>query len=441
MKRLLALLPLYFFLVINNSFAQKNEPSIINSFSDRVFPGKGYLPLGDIKWKFKTDGKIFSSPIAKNGIVFIGSEDGFLYAIEEKSGNLKWKFKTNGAIHSSPSIYENTIFFGSFDGYYYAVNTTTGKEVWKFKTGGENWYSDLRILGTNPNGKPMDDLWDFYLSSPVVYKDNKSASVLFGSSDGNVYSLDAKKGSLNWKFKTEGPIHSTPVLDKNTLYIGSWDAKLYAINCKTGKEKWKFTTEDKIGFKGIQSSVAVADGMVYFGARDPHFFALDSETGKLIWKYDAESSWILSSAVILNNIIYVGTSDTYALLALDSKTGKELYRFRTSGYVYSSPAISGNTIYFGDFTGNFFSLDILSLGKISNFISTDSRKKHAAEILKNDQLDFTYAAKNSDLSQYKETKKVMDEFYKLGPIVSSPFISNNTVYFGSADGYFYAIGL
>lgn len=435
MKRLLALLPLYFFLVINSSFAQKNEASIINSFSERVFPGHGYLPLGDVKWKFKTDGKIFSSPIAKDRIVFIGSEDGYLYAIEEKSGNLKWKFKTNGAVHSSPSIYENTVYFGSFDGYYYAVNTKTGKQLWKFKTGGEYWYRETGVEGA------MDNLWDYFLSSPVIYKDHKQASVLFGSSDGNVYSLDAKKGSLNWKFKTDGPIHSTPVIDKNILYIGGWDANLYAINCTTGKEKWKFSTSTKTGFKGIQSSVTVADGMVYFGARDPYFFALDSETGKEIWRYDAENSWILSSAVILNNILYVGTSDTYALLALDSKTGKELYRFKTSGYVYSSPAIAGNTIYFGDFTGNFFSLDILSTGKISKLISTNARKKYASEILNNDTLDFVYAAKGSDLSQYKESKKVMDEFYKLGAIVSSPFISNNTVYFGSADGYFYAIGL
>lgn len=435
MKSSLALLPIFFFLVIPSTFAQKNETSIINSFSDRVFPGHGYLPLGDVKWKFKTDGKIFSSPIAKEGIVYIGSEDGYLYAIEEKSGNLKWKFKTNGAVHSSPSIYENSIYFGSFDGYYYAVNAKTGKEIWKFKTGGENWYGEIGI------GNTMADLWDYFLSSPVIYKDNKQTSVLFGSSDGNVYSLDAKKGILNWKFKTDGPIHSTPVIDKNILFIGGWDANLYAINCTTGKEKWKFSTGTKTGFKGIQSSVAVADGMVYFGARDPYLFALDSETGKEIWKYDAENSWIISSAVVLNNILYVGSSDTYALLALDSKTGKERYRFRTSGYVYSSPAIAGNTIYFGDFTGNFFSLDMLSSGKISKFISTDARKKHASEILNNDNLDFTYAAKGSDLSQYKDSKKVMDEFYKLGPIVSSPFISNNTVYFGSADGYFYAIGL
>ena len=42
---------------------------------------------------------------------------------------------------------------------------------------------------------------------------------------------------------------------------------------------------------------------------------------------------------------------------------------------------------------------------------------------------------------YSNNKKVMDDFYKMGPIVSSPFVANNTVYFGSADGNCYAIEL
>jgi outer membrane protein assembly factor BamB len=430
-----------FFLISTSVFSQKTNSSILNSFSDRVFKGEGYQPIGDLKWKFKTEGKIFSSPITKNGTVYIGSEDGYFYALDEKTGKEKWKFKTNGAVHSSPSIYENTLYFGSFDGYYYAVNLTTGKQLWKFKTGGEHWYQEAGILGLKPHDILMDELWDFYLSSPVVYRNNKSILVIFGSSDGNVYAVDAKKGNLTWKFKTNAAVHSTPVINKNTLYIGSWDADLYALNCDTGKEKWKFETQKKVGFKGIQSSVAVANGMVYLSARDPYIFAVDAETGKLEWKYDAENSWILSTAVILNNILYVGTSDTYALLALDSKTGKELSRFDTSGYVYGTPAIAGNTAYFGDFTGNFFSLNLLSSGKEFNSISTESRKENAAKILKDDKLDAVYAAKGADLSLYSENKKVMDEFYKLGSIVSSPFISNKTVYFGSADGYLYAYHL
>ncbi|WP_243860467.1 outer membrane protein assembly factor BamB family protein [Flavobacterium poyangense] len=430
-----------FFLITTTVFSQKTNSSILNSFTNRVFKGEGYRPIGDLKWKFKTEGKIFSSPITKNGILYVGSEDGYFYAIDEKSGNLKWKFKTNGAVHSSPSILENTIYFGSFDGHYYAVNLTTGKELWKFKTGGEHFYQETGMWGMKPLDVVMDDLWSFYLSSPAVYKNNKSTLVVFGSSDGNVYAVDAKKGQLSWKFKTNAAVHSTPIIDKNTLYIGSWDADLYALNCDTGKLKWKFETGKKQGFKGIQSSVAVANGTVYLSAREPYIFAVDAETGKLQWKYDAENSWILSTIVIKNDILYVGTSDTYALLGLDAKTGKELLRFETKGYVYDTPAIAGNTAYFGDFTGNFFALNLLSSGKEFNSISTENRKENAAKILNNNKLDALYVAKDFDLSLYSENKKIMDEFYKLGPIVSSPFISNNSVYFGSADGYLYAYHL
>lgn len=439
MKRTFTSILLYFFLIFtSNTFSQNKT---INAFTNRIFDGKGYQPLDDLKWKFKTDGKIFSSPIVKNGAVYIGSEDGFLYCINEKSGNIKWKFKTNDAVHSSASIDNNIVYFGSFDGYYYAVNATTGKEIWKFKTKGEHWYQEIGMWGMKPNDMLMNDLWGFYLSSPVMYKDKNTALVIFGSSDGNMYAVDSKNGTLKWTFTINEPIHSTPVIEKENLYFGGWDGIFYALDCKTGKEKWHFSTEVKTGFKGIQASAAISDGLVYIGARDPFLFALDAETGKLIWKYNAENSWILSSAVVQDNTLYVGTSDTYALLALNSKTGQEKYCFKGNGYIYSSPAISGNTAYFGDFSGNFFALNLLSNGKESAFVSTENRKKYAPEILNNNHLDFGYASKQADLSVYAENLKVMDEFYKLGPIVSSPFINNNTIYFGSADGYLYAYNL
>ncbi|MBS7254902.1 outer membrane protein assembly factor BamB family protein [Flavobacterium branchiicola] len=441
MKKALILLLFLVNLGFNYSALSQNKNKTINAFSDRLFSGKGYQPLADLKWKFKTNGKIFSSPIAQNGIVYIGSEDGFFYAIDEKSGKQKWKFKTNGAIHSSASISENILYFGSFDGYYYAVNATTGKQIWKFKTKGEHWYREVGMWGMKPNDMLMNDLWDFYLSSPVIFKNNTTSLTIFGSSDGNIYAVDSKNGALKWTFKTHEPIHSTPVIEKEIFYFGGWDGIFYALNCKTGKEKWRYSTDVKTGFKGIQASAVVSNGIVYFGARDPYLFALNADTGKLAWKYNAENSWILSSAVVKDNTIYVGTSDTYALLALDAKTGKEKYRFKGNGYIYSSPAISGNTAYFGDFTGNFFALNLLSDGKESSFVSTENREKYATEILNNNHLDFAHASKDADLTIYPENLKVMDEFYKLGPIVSSPFINNNTAYFGSADGYLYAYNL
>jgi len=438
-KPLLLIFFILNFAFINSALSQNNT-NAVNAFSNRVFQGEGYNPLQELKWKFKTGGKIFSSPIVQNKTIYIGSEDGYLYALNE-NGNLKWKFKTNGAIHSSPTFFNNIIYFGSFDGYYYAVNATNGKEIWKFKTNGEHWYQEIGMWGMKPSDMLMSDLWDFYLSTPVIYKDKNTSLTIFGSSDGNMYAVDSKNGTLKWSFKTKKPIHSSPVIEKETLFFGGWDGIFYALDCETGKEKWRFATEIKMGFTGIEASATVSNGIVYFGARDPYLFALNAETGKLVWKYNAENSWILSSGVIKDNTIYVGTSDTYALLALDAKTGQEKYRFKGNGYIYSSPAISGNTAYFGDFSGNFFALNLLSNGKESAFVGTESRKKYAPEILNNNVVDFSFTAKNADLYIYENNKKVMDEIYKLGPIVSSPFISNNTIYFGSADGYLYAYNL
>ena len=148
-----------------------------------------YIPLGTTKWKFKTGGKIFSSPTVLNGIVLIGSGDKNLYAVDTKTGVQKWKFATGGPVHSSPAIYNNTVYFGSLDGYYYALDFTTGKQKWKFKTGGEKQIGDTSYWGMKPSGVYMEDLWDLFLSSPIVERSGSDLTVYFGSSDGNLYAI------------------------------------------------------------------------------------------------------------------------------------------------------------------------------------------------------------------------------------------------------------
>jgi outer membrane protein assembly factor BamB len=137
-----------------------------------------------------------------------------------------------------------------------------------------------------------------------------------------------------------------------------------------------------------------------------------------------------------------GTSDTYLLYALDTKTGRKKFSMKAKGYLYSSPAISRRMAYFGDFTGNFYALDLRSGGKNMQTFSTDSRKLHAADILnQKGELDFAYTAARDDLTLYTSSVKVMNTFYSLGSIVSSPAIYGSSIYFGSADGNLYAIEL
>jgi outer membrane protein assembly factor BamB len=88
-----------------------------------------------------------------------------------------------------------------------------------------------------------------------------------------------------------------------------------------------------------------------------------------------------------------------------------------------------------------FSVDLDSKGRRWDAFATESRKLHAASVLKDDTLNFSYAAKGADLYQYAANVQVMNDFYTLGPIVSSPAVANNLLYFGSADGYLYALEL
>lgn len=433
---------------LNNAFGQTGLKSQLSEFHANekhtgIYGSENYTSFGSLKWKFKSHGKIFSSPAVNNGMVYIGSEDHNLYAIDQKTGEQLWKYTTGGAVHSSPAVYNNMVCFGSFDGNYYMLNAKTGSLIWKFKTGGEKKVGAKGLWTMKPQDQYMNDLYDFFLSSPIFNKDGNDLIIYFGSSDGNLYALNAINGKLKFTFKTNGLIHTSPALYNGKLYFGSWDTYLYAVDAGTGKLVWKFKTgvQPVIHLlEGIQSSVTCGNGLVYFGARDSYFYALNASNGKLVWKYSANGSWILTTAAIKDGIVYTGTSDTYLFLAFDAKNGKEKFRYKANGYVYSSPAIAGNTAFFGDFTGKLFAVNLLT-GKLSGKYTTEGRDLYANKLLNKDTLDYSYLSKGMDNALYISSVNVMDKLYTLGPIVSSPVISKGTIYFGSADGCLYALEL
>ena len=126
------------------------------------------------KWRFQTDGRIRSSAALVNGVVYCGSDDGYMYALRAGDGTLVWKLKTDGAV-SSPAVANELVYFMSRDGEFRTVETKSGKVKWTFGTG-----PDL----------PFQGGWDWFLSSPALSEDR----VVFGTGDGYVYALDAFSG-------------------------------------------------------------------------------------------------------------------------------------------------------------------------------------------------------------------------------------------------------
>jgi len=407
-----------------------------NATHSGIFDAAAPKTFHGVKWQFHTGGQVVSSPAVSAGSVYFGSNDHHLYALDLATGAEKWKFKTEGRIPSSPAVANGLVFFLSYDSNFYALDAATGTLKWKFATGGERRFAARHIHGMEPAAETMPDPFDFFLSSPAV----AGGLVYFGSSDGNVYALDATTGGLKWKFQTGDIVHSSPAVADGTVFVGSWDTFLYALDASTGKEKWRFKTgEDHEIYNqvGIQASPALADGVVYFGCRDSKFYALDANTGKQLWAFSNKGSWVINSAAVRGGRVYFATSDTGLFRALDAKSGAPLYSLEFNHWpMLSSPAISGNALYIGSHQGRLLAIDLSSQGLAWKF-ETEAAKSNGPA------LTDVHGAPNYAAAFagpfYDEIVAGVQKMLSLGAILSSPVVAGDTVIFGSTDGNLYAI--
>jgi eukaryotic-like serine/threonine-protein kinase len=155
--------------------------------------------LETVAWKFKTRGRVVSSPVVVGNVVYVGSTDGSMYAINRADGTQRWKFDTRGPVNSSPAFHNGVVYFGSVDGNFYAVTADSGKMKWTFATKGERRFTAPGIHGAIPRTERMPDPFDLFMSSPAI----AGNTVYFGSGDQNVYALDATTGARKWSFATE----------------------------------------------------------------------------------------------------------------------------------------------------------------------------------------------------------------------------------------------
>jgi eukaryotic-like serine/threonine-protein kinase len=401
-----------------------------------VYAGPAVPQFTKIKWQFRTNAQVLSSPAIADGTLYVGSSDHNLYALDAATGALRWKFKTDGRITSSPAISAGVVYFGSFDSNFYAVDAATGQLKWKFKTAGERRYAATHLHGAEPAAETMPDPFDCYLSSSVV----AGGAVYFGSGDNNIYALDATSGSLKWKFKTGDVVHASPAISGGTLFVGSWDSYFYALDASTGKEKWRFKTgedPDTHNQVGIQSSAAVANGVVYFGCRDSKFYAVDAATGKQLWSFNNKGSWVISSPAVQDGKVYFATSDSGLFHALDAKSGTALLSLENKHWpMFSSPAIAGDTLYIGSHEGKLLAID-LKMQKFAWTFETEGSKQNGATYTKPDGTP-KYEAAFSDFF-YDDMVIGTQKMMSFGAVLSSPVIANGTIYIASTDGNIYAL--
>lgn len=391
--------------------------------------------LQTLAWKFKTNGRVISSPVVAGNAVYVGSTDGSLYAIDRSTGAQRWKFDTRGPVASSPAYHGGLVYVSSMDGNVYAVNADSGTVRWTFATKGERRFTAPGIHGAMPRTERMPDPFDVFMSSPAVANN----TVYIGSGDQHVYALDAATGALKWSFATGDVVHASPAVANGVVYIGSWDRNLYALDASTGRERWRHTTgNDTVIYNqiGIASSAAVAGDVILVGGRDGKFHAVDARTGAGKWIHDNRGGWTIASPAVKDGIVYFPTSDGTRFKALDIATGGVKFDLQNKAVSFSSPAIAGNMVYYGTSDGYLNMVDIRS-GELVRQFQTDGNKENGPKYIdENGRVRTALLYPDRTLDGMIIGVRTM---MTLGSVLSSPVVADGVVYFGSTDGNLYAV--
>jgi eukaryotic-like serine/threonine-protein kinase len=414
--------------------AQDSPMFRVDAEHSGFFGGASIVKEPQVQWRFQTGGKVFSTPSVASGSVYIGSNDGYLYSLDATSGKQRWRFQTGARITSSPAVFDGKVYFVSYDGFAYALDATTGAVAWKFKSGGERRFAGRHLHGGQPEGETMPDQWDFFLSSPTV----AGGKVVFGSGDGNVYALDARTGTLKWRFKTGDVVHASPAISNGVVFVGSWDGYFYAIDVESGKQKWRLETgHDSVTHnqEGFQSSATVVNGVVYVGCRDAHVYAIDAATGAVRWKYSTKGAWVSASPTVRDRKVFVGTGDSSLLIILDAATGRLLAQTEKVWMIFGSPAVTRDMVYVGSMDGKLSGLD--HSGRIIWNFQTDASRRNLSKYV-----DAKGAMNYSSIVAerfYDDSALRFEKIFSMGSFLSSPVLVNGVLYIGSTDGSIYAL--
>jgi outer membrane protein assembly factor BamB len=73
-----------------------------------------------VQWTFYTDDLVLSSPALSDTAVYVGGNNGYLYALDKATGAIIWDYELGDAVTSSPAIDDGMLFIGCDDGNLYA---------------------------------------------------------------------------------------------------------------------------------------------------------------------------------------------------------------------------------------------------------------------------------------------------------------------------------
>ena len=330
-------------------------------------------PPYEVRWKFKAGddenrASIENNPTIAGDTVYVPDSNGVLHALALADGKVRWTYKSEGGFATTPLVLKDRIYLGDLDGLLHCISADKGQKIWAFESGASIHAS----ANVSPDGKV----------------------ILFGNDGAEVFGVDAASGKELWRGKGGDRINACPAVGHDAAFFTGCDARLVAHDLKDGKERfaielggmapgsptllddriiaatgegsvlayspdgkqqlWKYEDVDQQSAM-FYSSPAAADGIVVLGCRDRQVHAIDAKTGKRVWAFKTRGE-VDATAVISAGRVYVPSKDK-KLYVLDLKTGNKLWEFAAARAVTAGPAVAAGVIVFGDTAGNVYCLE------------------------------------------------------------------------------------
>lgn len=257
------------------------------------------------------------------------------------------------------------------------------------------------LSGYTDRSLPRDPvlLWSYKggvrtVSSPVVC----GGTTYWCDKNGRISGIGLA-GNPVFSYELGTQVEATPMICDSVLYIGGLDGRMSAVALSRKDTLWNFGTMGQISASPNRVDFGGRKAIV-FGSYDNYLYCVDEHTGREIGRF--ESGYYLNGAIALwKKHVVFGGCDSWVRV-IDCRTGMPTDSLLLDAYVPSSPAIMGDYVYVGDYTGNIYEL-YLEDGKIA-------RKR-----------------------------KIVVAEEENGSFVSVPAIRDNTLYILSGDRYLYAI--
>ena len=355
-----------------------------------------------LKWSYLTGGPIATSVSIVGTTAYVGSWDGYEYAVNTGTGGLVWKQFlgiTNDpgchpptiGITSSATVSNGVVYVGGGDAYWYALDATTGSVLWKVFTGDNsqtgahyNWSSPLIVNGAAyigiasncDNPLVQGQLLKVDLASHQVV-----ATYNFVPNDqvgGGIWTTPAYDAATNTVIVSTGTLNdytqtqsqAIVALDAATLqYRNSWQLPFAAA---VTDSDWGTTPTVMTDAHGDQLVAAAnKNGVVYA-------FDRNNLAAGPIWQRSIAvggdcptcGDGTIASAVFANGVLYAAGGHTLvngqgsggSIRALDPGTGNVLWTRQTDSPILGSPAYVNGMI--GEVEGSTFEVVKASTGAL-----------------------------------------------------------------------------